>query len=150
MGEWKYSFVNFDLGTRWRWVNSFTPRPLYPRGKRPRYPLGRRPDDEEISSKYVTWWLYYIRQVCQTRHRLSNKLFVCLVQAEIKVRIYYSYSGAFNDKYVTKIFTSWGIVTKRKKVDTINKTKGLYLIRSNRSKYSKRSEIKKSLTCNLV
>jgi hypothetical protein len=27
-----------DLGTRWRPVVSFTPRPLYPQGKRPRYP----------------------------------------------------------------------------------------------------------------
>jgi hypothetical protein len=25
----------FDLGTRWRWVVSFTPRPLYSQGKRP-------------------------------------------------------------------------------------------------------------------
>jgi hypothetical protein len=26
----------------WRWMVSFTPRPLYPRGKSPRYPLYRR------------------------------------------------------------------------------------------------------------
>jgi hypothetical protein len=31
-----------DLGTRWRWVVSFTPRPLYPQGKSPLYPLDRR------------------------------------------------------------------------------------------------------------
>jgi hypothetical protein len=31
-----------DLGTRWRWVVSFTPQPLYPRGKSPWYPLDRR------------------------------------------------------------------------------------------------------------
>jgi hypothetical protein len=31
----------FDLGTRWRWVVSFTPRPLYPQGKSPWYPLDR-------------------------------------------------------------------------------------------------------------
>jgi hypothetical protein len=31
-----------DLGTRWRWVVSFTPRPLYPQGKCPFYPLDRR------------------------------------------------------------------------------------------------------------
>jgi hypothetical protein len=31
-----------DLGTRWRWVVSFTPRPLYPQGKSPWYPLDRR------------------------------------------------------------------------------------------------------------
>jgi hypothetical protein len=31
-----------DLGTSWRLVVNFTPRPLYPRGKSPRYPLDRR------------------------------------------------------------------------------------------------------------
>jgi hypothetical protein len=31
-----------DLGTRWRWVVSFTPRPLYPQGENPWYPLDRR------------------------------------------------------------------------------------------------------------
>jgi len=31
-----------DLGTRWRWLVSFTPRPLYPRGKRHWYPLDTR------------------------------------------------------------------------------------------------------------
>jgi hypothetical protein len=31
-----------DLGTKWRWVVSFTPRPLYPQGKNPWYPLDRR------------------------------------------------------------------------------------------------------------
>jgi hypothetical protein len=30
------------LGTNWRWVVSFTPRPLYPRGKILRYSLDRR------------------------------------------------------------------------------------------------------------
>jgi hypothetical protein len=28
-----------DLGTSWRWVVNFTPRPLHPRGRSPRYPL---------------------------------------------------------------------------------------------------------------
>jgi hypothetical protein len=32
-----------NLGTRWSWVISFTPQPLYPRGKRPRHKLIRRP-----------------------------------------------------------------------------------------------------------
>jgi hypothetical protein len=31
-----------DLGTSWRWVDSFTSRPLYPRGESPRYALDRR------------------------------------------------------------------------------------------------------------
>jgi hypothetical protein len=31
-----------DFGTRWRWVVSFTPRPLYPQGRSPWYSLARR------------------------------------------------------------------------------------------------------------
>jgi len=31
-----------DLGTRWRWMVSFTPRPFYPQRKSPWYPLDRR------------------------------------------------------------------------------------------------------------
>jgi hypothetical protein len=31
-----------DLGTRWRWVVSFTPQPLYPQGRSPWYPLDTR------------------------------------------------------------------------------------------------------------
>jgi hypothetical protein len=42
MGEWKYSSSILDLGTRWRWVVSFTARPLYPRGEDPQYPLDIR------------------------------------------------------------------------------------------------------------
>jgi hypothetical protein len=42
MGEWMYRSLILDLGTSWRWVVSFTPRLLYPRGKSPRYPLDRR------------------------------------------------------------------------------------------------------------
>jgi len=40
MGAWRYSIIN--LGTRWRWVVSFTKRSLYARGKSQRYPLDRR------------------------------------------------------------------------------------------------------------
>jgi hypothetical protein len=41
-GKWRYSSNILDLGTRLRWVVSFTPRPHYPRGKSLRYPLDRR------------------------------------------------------------------------------------------------------------
>jgi hypothetical protein len=44
-GVWGSGCINpnfLDLGTSWRWVVSFTPLPLYPRGKSPRYPLDRR------------------------------------------------------------------------------------------------------------
>jgi hypothetical protein len=37
-----YLHAFFDLGTRWRWVFSFTPPPLYSQGKSPRYPLDKR------------------------------------------------------------------------------------------------------------
>jgi hypothetical protein len=40
----------FDLGSTWRWVFSFTPRPLYPRGKSPRYPLDRGLGEPQKSS----------------------------------------------------------------------------------------------------
>jgi hypothetical protein len=32
-----------NLGIRWRWVVSFTPRPLYLRGKSTRHPLDSKP-----------------------------------------------------------------------------------------------------------
>jgi hypothetical protein len=38
MGEWRYSSTILDSGTRWRWVVSFTPLPLYSREKNHRYP----------------------------------------------------------------------------------------------------------------
>jgi hypothetical protein len=34
MGEWRYSSTILDLGVRWRWMVSSTPRPLFP-GKSP-------------------------------------------------------------------------------------------------------------------
>jgi hypothetical protein len=41
-GERRYISTILDLGTRWRWAVSFTPRPLYSRRKSPGYPLYRR------------------------------------------------------------------------------------------------------------
>jgi hypothetical protein len=38
------------LGTRWRWVVSFTPRPLYPQGKNPLYPLDKTLGEPKNSS----------------------------------------------------------------------------------------------------
>jgi hypothetical protein len=37
-----YLHAFFELGTRWRWVVNFTPRPLYPQGKSLQYLLARR------------------------------------------------------------------------------------------------------------
>jgi hypothetical protein len=44
-GVWGSGYIDprfLGLGTSWRWVVSFTPLPLYLRGKSPRYPLDRR------------------------------------------------------------------------------------------------------------
>jgi hypothetical protein len=37
MGEWRYSSAVLDLSTRWRWVVSFMPQPLYPQVKSPHW-----------------------------------------------------------------------------------------------------------------
>jgi hypothetical protein len=42
MGERRYSSTTLHLGTTWRWVLSFTPLPLYSRGKSPQHKLDRR------------------------------------------------------------------------------------------------------------
>jgi hypothetical protein len=39
-----------DLGTRLRWVVTFTPRPLYPQGKSPWYPSDRMRGGPQIRS----------------------------------------------------------------------------------------------------
>jgi len=41
LGEWGCNSMQFDLGTRWRWVVSFTPWPLYSQENSPWYPLDR-------------------------------------------------------------------------------------------------------------
>jgi len=40
----------FYLGSRWRWVVSFTPQPLYPQGRSPWYPLDRCAQCKQINS----------------------------------------------------------------------------------------------------
>jgi hypothetical protein len=42
MGDWRYSSIFLDLGTRWRWMVSLTSLLFYPQGKSQQYPLGRR------------------------------------------------------------------------------------------------------------
>jgi hypothetical protein len=42
MWEWRYSSTILDLCTRWMWVVSFKPLPLYPQAKSTRYTLDRR------------------------------------------------------------------------------------------------------------
>jgi hypothetical protein len=41
MGEWRCSSTILDLGTRWRWVVSFTPWPFYPPRKEPLISIGQ-------------------------------------------------------------------------------------------------------------
>jgi hypothetical protein len=62
MREWRYNSTILHFGTRWRWVVTFTPRPLYPRRKNPRYPLDmslggpqRRSGRRGEEKKFVFW-----------------------------------------------------------------------------------------------
>jgi hypothetical protein len=51
MGKWKYSSTFLGLGTRWRWVVSFTTLPLYPWGKSPQYPSDGRLGEPQSRSE---------------------------------------------------------------------------------------------------
>jgi hypothetical protein len=42
MGEWRYTSTILDLSTRWKFVVSFLPLPLYSQGNSHQYPLYRR------------------------------------------------------------------------------------------------------------
>jgi len=42
MGSGGIAAFILNVGARWRWLVSFMPRPLYPRGKSSQYPLDRR------------------------------------------------------------------------------------------------------------
>jgi hypothetical protein len=53
-----------DFGTRWRWVVSFTTRPIYLQGKSPRYPLDRRlggPQNQSRRGISITAFLFPVR-----------------------------------------------------------------------------------------
>jgi hypothetical protein len=48
--EWMYSSTILDLGTKWRWVVSFTSRPHYSRRKIPQHPLDRMVGGPQVRS----------------------------------------------------------------------------------------------------
>jgi hypothetical protein len=55
-----------ELGISWRWVVSFTPRPLYPRGKNPRVPIRY----EAGWAPEPVWTIWRSENSCP--HRYSN------------------------------------------------------------------------------
>jgi hypothetical protein len=63
MGEWRYSSNVLDLGSRCRWVVSFTTRPLYPWGYRSRYPLDKRLGGPRL------WTLWRRQKLCHAGNR---------------------------------------------------------------------------------
>jgi hypothetical protein len=59
-GIWRYTSTILDLGTSWRWVVSFTPRPLYTRGKCTQYPwigawVGPRAGLDAVEQRKISW-----------------------------------------------------------------------------------------------
>jgi hypothetical protein len=72
----------FNLGISWRWIVSFTPRPLYPRDKSSRFPLDRRlggpqrlsgcAGEEKNSHHYPTGnWTPVVQPVAKSLYWLS-------------------------------------------------------------------------------
>jgi hypothetical protein len=64
MGVWRYSSTVLDFGTRWRWVISFTPHPLYPRGRSLPYPLDMKLGGPQ-SRRYGRCWEAKISCPCR-------------------------------------------------------------------------------------
>jgi hypothetical protein len=70
-----------DLGTRWRWVASFTPRSLYPQGKSPWYPLDRGLGGPQRQQWWITvnfhgkrlYFLYQLRV-----HPIATLFIICI------------------------------------------------------------------------
>jgi hypothetical protein len=71
MGEWKYSSTNFFyLDSRWRWVVSFTHRPLYPQGKSPHRKIFR----PKRTKRARNLWCYTIsNEICSDHVVLLRK-----------------------------------------------------------------------------
>jgi hypothetical protein len=91
-----------NLGTRWTWVASFTPRPLYTQGKSPWYPLDRSlggpqsrsgrggeeknsqplPGIEPLSSSHCTDWATPATMIPDTKFSLNaSPLCICACES---------------------------------------------------------------------
>jgi hypothetical protein len=85
----------FYLGTRWRWVVSFTPRPLSPQGKSPWCPLDRRLSgfqrrsgrggEEKNSQPPLEIELYIVQPIAQRYAELSR---LWEMRGELGIRIH--------------------------------------------------------------
>jgi hypothetical protein len=73
---WRYSSTILHVGTRWRWMVSFTLWPFYFGGKGPRYPLDRRfGGPQNRSGRYETPLPESVNELYQpSDRRLSAKL----------------------------------------------------------------------------
>jgi hypothetical protein len=73
-----YLHAFFDLGTRWRWEFSFTPRPLYPHRKSSWCPLDRR---LVLNRKHVN--VFYVQQIKPDNQQLSLQFYVYTFQKPV-------------------------------------------------------------------
>jgi hypothetical protein len=111
-----------DLGTSWRRVLSFTPRPLCPQGKIPRYPLDRRLGGPQSRSG----WLWEKKILDPSRTRNSDRSVVqpiairytdCATAAHSLItETFIAYSmhtimlGHFANKSFTSVLLKWFIL----------------------------------------
>jgi hypothetical protein len=73
-----------DLGSSWRWVVSFTPWPLYPRGKSPRYLLDRRLGGPQSRSGHGETRYSYVQFISVCWLRVFKTLHVLVIQDRLQ------------------------------------------------------------------
>jgi hypothetical protein len=112
MEEWRYSSFILDLGTRCRWVVSFTLQRLYPRRTSSLYPFNRRLGGPQN----LDWRLWRWEKPCPCRqsnpvcparspslHRLSYPGYMPLLYLGL-VKTFLTQSGGSGDKRIRKRF----------------------------------------------
>jgi hypothetical protein len=93
-----------DLGARWRWVVSFTARPLYPQGKSPWYSLDRRLGvsqsrsecgGKEKNSQPLPGLEPPIMQSVTQRHNIELSRFLSYARSPRKIICEYCYTRVY-------------------------------------------------------
>jgi hypothetical protein len=83
MGERSYSFTILNLGTRWGWVVSFMPQPLYTWGRVP-------------STHWIAGWVGPCRESNPSHSTPSRPLYLIYPRNNHKYFRFFSGSGATN------------------------------------------------------
>jgi hypothetical protein len=116
MREWMYRSRFLDLGTSWRWVVSFMPRPLYPQEKAPgTHWIGgwvkpRAGLDEMEKRKFLTLLGLELRPL--GRPARSESLYRLRYPGSYKIQQYISDLQVFATKYTGNITYTFVLVIR--------------------------------------